>query len=618
MKLIDVLSEMNSFEKNPFLKILDNIIADSGAKEKKEIDTILSSVDGTLKNTDLKNIVKIFVLIQDKYLESIEKEFGEIESQIDFVSNILIRDGNNIMKYDWFSKLYEQEIKTHKKNIADLQNKLTDTSSEIDELRKRDYKIYKACLDSAYENDLLNNQDPKITTEEQHILQRLAFELSLSQNESQLINNMIIPLKKRSIDEIINDLKNAGIIFFSKKSNTIYVPNEIVSLLQKIKGREVADKYLRRILKLLKDPQINLACRNHNIPFKNIPTDEKIKLLINNGISFRKLLSEDIYKPDTPLNDRKSIINELAESGLRFDRPPRGATIDDKINSIIEYFEETNSNDSIGISQGGYEHLLIDLEEVFSSEISVILKKEFELQEDNVLNASRLLDYNIRPRDIIEILNDDMLKTFCTTKGIKTRGNQVLNILEAYKNTDSLELENYTNIGMRDLNTLKSNGVVIKESDLGIKFEDITKNIFTKLGLHVDEKLRKDISTNKDKIDIVLNLGNQEIIIIECKSIKESGYNKFSSVSRQIKSYVSVAEKKGYKVLKSILVAPEFTNEFVKECELDFDINLSLIQSESLKNILEAFTDSRLSTFPYKLFRDVLIKEERIIMAITK
>ncbi|MDA3946660.1 MAG: hypothetical protein PF439_08280 [Helicobacteraceae bacterium] len=617
MKLIDVLNEMNSFEKNSFLKILDNIIANE-PKEQKEIDRILSSSDRGLKDTDLKNIVKIFILLEDEFSEHIENSLGNMESQIDFVSNILVRDGNTIMKYDWLSKLYEQEVKSHKKNITNLQNQMDENSSELDEGRKRDYKIYKACVHSAYENDLLNNQDPKITTDEQHILMTLANQLSLSQNELQLINYMVLPLKKREIDDIINDLKNAGIILFSKKSNTIYIPNEVVVLLRRIKGREVADKHLRRVLKLLKDPQINLACKIHNIPIKGIPTDEKVKTLIEYGISFRQLLSSDIYKSNTSLTARKATINEIAEQGLKFDKSPKGSTVDDKIDTLVNYFEEINSADTIGISVGGYEHLLVDLEEVFKAKISKLLKTVFQLQEEDVLNASMLLDYNIRPRDLLELLDDEMLKMFCSEKAIKTRGNQVLNILDTYKNTDYLEIENYTNIGMRDLNTLKSNGVVIKEADLGIKFEDITKQIFIQLGLNVDEKMRKDISTNKDKIDIVINLGNNEIIIIECKSVKDSGYNKFSSVSRQIKSYVTVAEKQGYNVVKSILVSPEFTDEFVKESELDFDLNLSLLQAESLKNILESFKNSKLDVFPYKLFRDVVIREDRIIMAISK
>lgn len=617
MKLIDVLNEMNSFEKNSFLKILDNIISNE-PREQKEIDKILSSSNKGLKDTDLKNIVKIFTLLQKEFSEYIEDCLCNMESHIDFVSKILIRDGNTIMRYDWLSKLYDQEIDTHKKSILNLQKQLEDDSVDFDENRKRDYRIYKACVQSAYENDLLNNQEPKITADEQQILQTLANELSLSQNEQQLVNYMILPLVKHNLDDIINNLKNAGIVLFSKKTNTIYIPNEIVVILRHVKGREVADKHIRRVLRLLKDSQINLACKKHNIPIREINIDEKIKALIDSGISFRQLLSNDIYKPSISLTDRKATINEIAENGLKFDKSPRGSTVNDKITSLVKYFEEIDSADTIGISVGGYEHLLLDLEEVFEVKITKILQTVFELQEENVLIASMLLDYNIRPRDLLELLSESMLKEFCTKKDIKTRGNNILNILDAYKNTDYLELENYTSVGMRDLNALKSNGLIIKEADLGIKFEDITKNIFTQLGLNVDEQLCKKISTNKDKIDIVLNLGNNEIIIIECKSVKESGYNKFSAVSRQIKSYMNVAEKKGYKVVKSILVAPDFTDDFVKECELDFDLNLSLLQAESLKKILEAFLSSKIEVFPYKLFRDVFIKEERIVMAITK
>lgn len=618
MKLIDILNEVNSFEKNSFLKILDNIISSNSLKEQKEIESILSSADGGLKNADLKNIVRIFTLLENKYSNHIDIELNQIESQIDFISNILIRDGNSMMKYEWFSKLYENEIKLHIANVNLLKDALTDNSSNLDENRARDYRIYKACLNTAYENDLLNNQDPKITSDEQHILSTLSTELSLSQNELQLIKYMILPLKKRPLDDIINNLKNAGIIFFSKKTNTIFIPNEVVTMLRKIKGREVADKHLRRILKLLTEPQINMVCKKHNIQFKNVQTEEKVRALVNSGISFSKLLSEDIFKPEISLTERKNTLNELAENGLNFTNPLKGSTLDDKVNSLIEYFNDVDTNDSIGISIGGYEHLLIDLEEVFPTQLTIVLKREFELQEESVLDANMLINYNIRPRDLLEILDTDMLKKFCTEKGIKSRGNSILNILDAYKNTDYLEIENYTSIGLRDLNTLKSNGLTIKEAELGVKFEDITKNIFTKMGLNVDEKLRKEISTNKDKIDIVLKIDSREIIIVECKSIKESGYNKFSSVSRQIKSYVTIAEKKGYNVVKSILVAPDFTDEFIKECELDFDLNLSLIQTESLKNILKAFETSRLSVFPFKLFRDVMIKEERIIMAIKK
>ena len=153
-----------------------------------------------------------------------------------------------------------------------------------------------------------------------------------------------------------------------------------------------------------------------------------------------------------------------------------------------------------------------------------------------------------------------------------------------------------------------------------MKFEELTKTIFTKLGFNVDENLRKKLNTAKDKIDIVINLGNKELIIVECKTIKESGYNKFSSVSRQLKAYNNLATKNDFKVLKLLLVAPGFSDEFVENCELDVELDLSLLTAASLISILESYKKSKkYKQFPYKLLmRDVLINADRIIKAISK
>jgi len=244
---------------------------------------------------------------------------------------------------------------------------------------------------------------------------------------------------------------------------------------------------------------------------------------------------------------------------------------------------------------------------------------EFEMSDDIVLNSNTLLDYNIKPRDILDILTINDLKTFVAAQHIKSRGDLVINILEAYKDAENLMIESYESIGFRNLAELKENGILIKESELGLKFEEITKTIFKKLGFNVDEALKKNLNTAKNQIDIVLNLGNNDIIVIECKTVKESGYNKFSSVSRQIKSYVDTASSKGFSVVKSLLIAPDFSDDFINECDLQFDINLSLITAGSLVNILEGFKDTKLKQFPFQLLmKDVLIKEERILKAIKK
>ena len=199
------------------------------------------------------------------------------------------------------------------------------------------------------------------------------------------------------------------------------------------------------------------------------------------------------------------------------------------------------------------------------------------------------------------------------------RGNLLLNVLESYKDTENILLENYVNIGFRNFNALKDNGINIKEIELGIKFEGLTKLIFAKLGFNVDEQLRKKLNTNKDQVDIILNLGNQDIIIVECKTKKESGYNKFSSVSRQIKSYYNLANSAGLKVIKSLLIAPEFSDEFIADCEIEYELNLSLITAGSLQNILKGVHKSKHEILPYNLLmRDVLIKEDRILKALEK
>jgi hypothetical protein len=616
MKLEKILDSINSLEKNSFLKIIDNIISNN-PKNLKEIEKILSENDKNLKNVDNINIAKVFELIKDEFAELIKAEFVNISSQLDIIIDIIIRDGNGLMKQDWFARLYEKEIKSLKKKISSLKKELENEKSELDDSRKRDYLIYKSCVHTAFFNDNVNNRDTKVTNDELSILLTLSNSLELSQEEVKLINYIIIPPQKREIDTVINDLKNIGVIFYSKKNSQVYVADEIKRVLRKLREKEIADKFYRRFLKLLKESQINLVCRKHNID-KSLSLNDKIKAIIKEGISFTNMLQNELHKDGTKLTDKKKFVNEIWEKGMQMPSKLKGTTLEEKISNIISYFEEVEKDERVGISIDGYEQLLIDLGAKFKS-LNKVIKDEFELQEEQVLKSQFLLDYNIKPRDILDLIEVKELNKFCEEKGIKKRGNTFINILDAYKDTENLYIENYEHIGYRDLNSLKENGISIKESELGLKFEDVTKTIFSKLGFNVDENLKKKLNTKKDKIDVVLNLGDDGLIIIECKTVKESGYNKFSSVSRQLKSYINLATGNGYNVVKSLLVAPEFSDDFVNDCDLDFELNLSLITAASLSKILDGFKGSKHKKFPYQLLmKDVLIKEDRIIKAINK
>ncbi|WP_321997765.1 hypothetical protein [Draconibacterium orientale] len=617
MKLEKILDSVNSLEKNSFLKIIDNIKS-SNPKNSKEIDKILSDSSDNLKSVDSINIAKVFDLIKDEFAETIKAEFINTTSQLDILIDIIIKDGNNILKQDWFARLYEKEIAKIKKRTKELKIQLESDKSEISETRKRDYLIYKACVETAYNNDYQNNRESKITDDELSILLTLTNQLDLSQEEVKLINYLIIPPDKSDIENITTFLKNIGVIFYSRKNNLIYVADEVVRVLRKVRKKEIADKYYRRVLKTLKESQINLVCRKHRIDTKELDYELKIKQIIKEGIPFSTLLKNGIHKDGTNLTDRKKTINDIWNKGLKISSNLKGSTLEEKIENIISYFNEIELDEKVGISVEGYEKLLLEINDELKSFRKLVLT-EFEMPEETNLNSATLLDFNIKPRDVLDILTVEDLKSFIAAKELKSRGDLVLNILDAYKDAENLLIENYVAIGFRNLNLLKENGITIKESELGLKFECITQKIFEQLGFNVDESLKKKLNTTKNKIDLVLNLGNNDVIIVECKTIKESGYNKFSSVSRQIKAYVDLAKKNGLNVVKSLLVAPDFSDDFVNDCDLEFEINLSLITAGSLVNILEGFRESKHKQFPYQLLmKDVLIKEERILKAIKK
>jgi hypothetical protein len=614
MKLEKILDKLGSIEKNSFIKIIDNIIS-KNPKNSKEIDKILSSSDKGLKSVDNQNISTIFALTSSEFQEHIKCEFQEITSQLDILIDIIIRDGNCIMKQDWFSRLYETEIKQLKSRIKVLNTDFENDKSELSDIRKRDYKIYKACLDIAYHNDVENNRDAKITSDELSIILTLSKQLGLSQKEIKLINYSILPIKKLEIQEVIKGLKNIGVIFYSNKENTIYVADEMVRMLREIREKEVAGKFYRRTLKLLREPIINQIAREHSIDRK-LSHSQKIEEIIKEGVSFTSLLLDDIYKPGSTLTERKKTLNELCEKGLNINNL-KGSTLDDKINNLIKYFENVERDEKVGISLDGFDKLLVELNQSLPK-LNKQIKDQFELQEEYVLKADFLLDYNIKPRDILDLIAKQELTKFIKDNGIKQRGDDILNVLEHYKDVENLYLENYENVAYRNLNLLKENGITVKESELGIKFEELTSVIFKGIGFNVDEKFKNQLNTKKDMMDILLNLGNQEIIIVECKTSKERGYNKFSSVSRQLKSYQNLALKNNLRIVKILLVAPEFSDDFITDCEMDTEMNLSLITASALSKIFEAFKTSKYQKFPHVLFRDIVIDEKRILKALSK
>jgi hypothetical protein len=616
MRLIDVLATINQIEKSAFLKILDGFCSDL-RKSKPKIDKILSKGDGQLKNVDDENIVQLFELLSPQYKKHLQEKIKFSDCQLDSLVDILIRDGNSMMSREWFLNLYNKEYAKLESNIKHFKKLLENGGGDLEHQRKRDYQIYKNCVQTAYENDLIRNQEKKLSWEEKSILQTLEKNLELSNEEVRWISHIVIPLEKFKVDDLLNELKESGIIFFNRKTNTLYVPDEFIWLLREIAGIELPNKFLRRILKNLSDPEINLITKKHNINRK-WSRKKKIQEILNQGINATNLLTEIIFRPGTSKTDKSKRLHTLMKKGLEVDMEKFGRSLEEKVANLIKYFNDLEKEDTISLSRDGFNSLLKDLTDTFPK-INDKIKEEFELQDDNVMSSELLNKYNIKPRDILYLFIRDELLKFCKGHNIKSRGNLVKNVIENYRDIDDLYIETFDAIGGRDLKTLHEKGLFVKEIELGLLYEKVTQKIFTRLGFNTDNKLKNSLNTSRHKIDVLINLGNQDVMLVECKTKKDKEYNHYASVSRQLKSYVNLCENKNYHVTKAIIVANEFSDDFIGACEYDYELNLSLLSSRGLMKILEGFKNSAIKEFPVRLLmRSGLLNEDRIVKVLTR
>ncbi|MBL7047001.1 MAG: hypothetical protein ISR95_05155 [Candidatus Marinimicrobia bacterium] len=616
MRLLKVLDRVNQIEKISFLKILDGFCSEL-RKTTPQIDKIISEGEGQLKNVENNNLVSLFQLLRDKYSIHLQEKIKFSDYPLDILVDILIRDGNTIMSREWFSRLYNQEISKLKSNITSFSTQLDTDRGTLDPQRKRDYLIYRECVRTGYENDLQRNREEHLSWEEKSILHTLSISLELSNEEVRWITYTIVPLKKFNIDDIITELKESGIIFFNRKSNTVFVPNEVVWLLREMMGIEIPNKFVRRILRNLTNPEINLVSRKHNIDRK-LDRNGKIQEILRQGISVTNLLSNDIFRPTTSKSERNNRIRSLMIKELEVDLDRTGRSLEEKISNLIDYFNETEMDETTSLSKDGYKRLLKDFKNSFPN-LNKTVKEEFQLQDDDVMSCELLENYNIKPRDVLYLLTKNEIRNFCKSRSISTRGNLVSNAIKSYRDIGDLLIENFELVGQRDLNSLRDKGLIVKESELGSLYEKLTKKIFTKLGFNVDEKLRKTLNTKRLRMDVLLNLGNRNVIIIECKTVKDKDYNKYTLISRQLKSYEKICQNKGYNVSQVLVVSNDFSDEFIGECEYDYELNLSLITSKGLVKILDGYKESYLSEFPVKLLlKDGLLNEDRIVKVLTK
>lgn len=614
MKLNQVLSLVNQVEKSKFITSLDKLCLDA-AKNNKTLAKKIDNIDGQIKNASGSEITQLYFAVRDFYKVSVKDQILMNSAQTNLLVNILSRDGNCVARISWIESLYAKEWRILQSLAKELEAeiKASDTNSPND--RSKALSIYHACMSEAYTNDSRNNRDSKITDDERGILNVLSVQLGLTADECAALEHLVDTIPKDGVLEALNILRDMGVVFISKKRQEVFVPDEIVELLNEIQGKDSADKHRLRLLRTFSDAELSNVLKAHGRKIRGIDRADKIHTIIHSGLNARELLASDMHAPEDNQNQRKDRLKQLI-ADLEIDTEKLGTTLDERIHLIITSLANATEKEFESLSASGFKELMKTLEEHFPTIIKVI-KTQFELEDNEVVDTEKLRALSITPYDILYLLSNDEVKTVRDSMGLSKRGNPRFSILECFANATDKLIDNYDLLAKRDVNALREVGAEVAEADIGVKFEEVTKAIFELLDLNIDEEVRKEINTSKDKADIIISLSDDDIIIGEAKTCKSGDFAKYSTTSRQVKSYVTRAESLGKRVAQVLIIAPSFSGDFIESAEMDTEVNISLLEARGLKLILDAFKAKRNPKFSAKLLtKGGLLKAELIAKTI--
>ncbi|WP_417657412.1 hypothetical protein [Pseudidiomarina aestuarii] len=598
MKLSNVLSAVNQIEKSKFINFLDRVCTEASESD-KVLAKRISNFEGQIKDAPSSEVTQLFKLALPLLTKEVKRLLALSGTQASLLINILSRDGNCVAQVSWIERLYAKEWKS----INDHSQKLKEiifagSDPGIFDENKR-LGIYYSCLKEAFHNDENINREAKITDEERGILNVLAHQLDVTAEDKVAIEHLIHPIEKSGVQDCLNQLREIGLLFISKKEQSVYVPDEIVVMLHRIQGKQLADKHILRILRTLSDAELSNILKAHDKRIRGVDRKEKITSIFKMGLSATQILSQDLHNDKAQVNERKERLKQLI-SDLQLKLDKLGSTLEERCELIIQALNTSSDREFNVLSATGYKALFETITK-HKPDIIKLLRTEFELEDNIEIEVERLRALSITPYDILYTLTNDEVKSLKVSMDITRRGDVRQVIVEAFANATDKLIENYEALARRDLAMLRQQNVEIAEADIGVKFEEVTKAIFEELGFDVDEDLRRSINTAKDKADILISISEDDIIIGEAKTCKNGDFAKYSTTSRQIKAYVNRCESAGKRVSQVLIIAPTFSTDFIESAELDTEVNISLLEAGGLKKIYEAFKSRRNPNFSAKL-----------------
>lgn len=598
MKLRQVLSQVNQVERSKFINCLDKICSSATMSDPK-LAKRLAKVDGELRSASGGEITALFNAVSEHYADYLREQISLGGSQMALLVNVLSRDGHCIARVSWIEQLFTKEFQRLLDLSINIKNEI-ELSGECEGYeRAKRLKIYKDCCHMAFHNDLRLNREAKITDGERMVLNVLAEHLGMSRDEAFAIEHLINPSQANNVQDSLNALREVGLLFINKKRQEVLVPDEVVSILHKIQNNDLPNKFVIRILRSLTDPELSNVLRNHGQKIRGVSREEKIHYISHSGLSIRNILSHDIFGGSETLNKRKERIKGVIED-LDINVVRLGTTLEERIEIVISSLQDNVDTEFSILSVSGFSSLIESLKTTVPSVLERI-RNEFEIEEFETLDPDRLRALSISPLDILNLYSNEEIRVIRDDMGLSKRGNSRKVMLDSFASANDKFIENYGLLARRDMSGLAAYGIEIKEADLGSKFEEITKTMLEQLGLIVDEDLRKQINTAKDKADILLSIGGDDVIVGEVKSFKNGQFSKYSTTSRQVKAYANRCEANGRRVAQVLIIAPSFSDDFVEAAEMDTDVNISLLEADGLKHILDSFKQKRNPTFSPKL-----------------
>ncbi|MEI8633333.1 hypothetical protein P4S72_17275 [Vibrio sp. PP-XX7] len=367
--------------------------------------------------------------------------------------------------------------------------------SELDKTETIDFehigrlKIYRDCMKVAFFNDLKSNRAAKISEDERTILNVLSERLMLSKEEVYAIEHSINPIPELGIETSLDSLRESGIILVSRRRSEIMIADEVVDIIHGLLGKELADKYVLRILRSLSDAELSLILKSHEHKVRGISRKEKIFTIAHMGLSIRSILSNDIHPVDSTQNERKDRIKQLIED-MSLNVQRIGTRLQDRIDVLIQYLKDSKDEEFNTLSVSGYKELLECLSTT-SPTVEERIRADFEIENKEILDPEKLKALGITPFDVLYLYDNEEIKLLRNEFKLSKRGNPRTQIIERFASANDKLIENYHLLACRDLPKLISVGIDIREADIGVKFEEVTRSILEQLGMMVDEDLRK-------------------------------------------------------------------------------------------------------------------------------